>query len=64
MKFYISILVLSLLATLVAAETFPAADITEKQAKKACAILRDPGDRKNCIFDVLATQDIDMAQAY
>jgi uncharacterized protein YecT (DUF1311 family) len=58
MKFYISILVLSVLATL------GAADITEAQAKKACATLRDPGDRKNCIFDVLATQDIDMAEAY
>jgi uncharacterized protein YecT (DUF1311 family) len=41
-----------------------AADITEQQAKKACAKIKDAGDRKNCVFDVLATQDVGMAEAY
>eukprot|EP00526_Cylindrotheca_closterium_P026391 CAMPEP_0113653812 /NCGR_PEP_ID=MMETSP0017_2-20120614/28798_1 /TAXON_ID=2856 /ORGANISM="Cylindrotheca closterium" /LENGTH=58 /DNA_ID=CAMNT_0000566869 /DNA_START=44 /DNA_END=220 /DNA_ORIENTATION=- /assembly_acc=CAM_ASM_000147 len=49
---------------LVAFAALVSADITEKQAKKACSKLKDKGDRQNCVFDVLATQDIDMAEAY
>ena len=49
---------------LVAFAALVSADITEKQAKKACAKLKDKGDRQNCVFDVLATQDLDMAEAY
>eukprot|EP00980_Cylindrotheca_fusiformis_P021462 scaffold8330_cov114-Cylindrotheca_fusiformis.AAC.2 len=38
--------------------------ITEEQAEAACASLADPMDRKNCVYDILATQDIGMVGAY
>ena len=38
--------------------------ITEKQAEAACASIEDPLDRKDCVYDVLATQDISMVGAY
>jgi hypothetical protein len=38
--------------------------VTEEQAEAACALLKDPLDRKDCIYDILATQDLDMAGAY
>jgi len=39
-------------------------DITLEQAEKACARLTDPLDRKDCVYDILATQDIDMVGAF
>ena len=58
MKFFsVTILVVAFAALV-------SADITEKQAKKGCSKLKDKGDQQNCIFDVLATQDLDMAEAY
>jgi hypothetical protein len=38
--------------------------ITEVQADAACAFIEDPLDRKDCVYDVLATQDIGMVGAY
>jgi hypothetical protein len=39
--------------------------ITEEQTEAACAsIVEDPLDRKDCVYDVLATQNIDMVGAY
>ena len=38
--------------------------ISEEQAEKACAHLKDAVDRKDCVYDILATQDIDMVGAY
>jgi len=38
--------------------------ITEEQAEAACAGLKDELDRKDCIYDIVATQDMDMAGAY
>jgi len=38
--------------------------ITEEQAEAACAGLKDELDRKDCIYDIIATQDMDMAGAY
>lgn len=38
--------------------------ITEEQAEAACAKLKDAGDRKNCVYDILATQDLNMVGAY
>lgn len=38
--------------------------ITGEQAEEACAKLNDPIDRKDCVYDILATQDIDMVGAY
>jgi hypothetical protein len=38
--------------------------ITEVQAEAACASIEDPLDRKDCVYDVLATQDIGMVGAY
>lgn len=39
-------------------------DITEEAAEAACAGLKDEFDRKGCIYDILATQDMDMVGAY
>ena len=39
-------------------------DITMEQAEKACARLKDPLDQKDCVYDILATQDIGMAGAF
>lgn len=58
MKLFIATILLSAFAAMVSA------DVTEKQAQKACSKLKDPGDRKNCVFDILATQDLDMVEAY
>jgi hypothetical protein len=38
--------------------------ITEAQAEAACASIEDALDRKDCVYDVLATQDIGMVGAY
>jgi len=38
--------------------------ITEEAAEAACAGLKDEFDRKGCIYDILATQDLDMVGAY
>jgi len=38
--------------------------IKEADAEKACASLKDPLDRKDCIYDVLATQDLEMVGAF
>ena len=40
------------------------ATVTEAQAEAACAHLKDPLDRKDCLYDILATQDLDMVGAY
>jgi hypothetical protein len=38
--------------------------ISEGEAERACASIADPLDRKDCIYDILATQDIGMVGAY
>ena len=38
--------------------------ITQEQAEVACAVLDDEFDRKGCVYDILATQDLDMVGAY
>jgi hypothetical protein len=38
--------------------------VTEGEAEAACASIEDPLDRKDCVYDVLATQDIGMVGAY
>jgi hypothetical protein len=38
--------------------------ITEEQAEKACGGIKHPLDRKDCVYDILATQDLDMTGAY
>eukprot|EP00980_Cylindrotheca_fusiformis_P012262 scaffold2995_cov130-Cylindrotheca_fusiformis.AAC.7 len=38
--------------------------LTEEEAEAACASVNDPIDRKNCVYDILATQDLDMVGAY
>lgn len=38
--------------------------VTEDQAEAACAHLKNALDRKDCVYDVLATQDVDMVGAY
>ena len=38
--------------------------ITEEKAEAACAHLESAEDRKDCVYDVLATQDIGMVGAY
>jgi hypothetical protein len=38
--------------------------ITEMQAEAACASIEDPLDRKDCVYDVLTTQDMGMVGAY
>jgi hypothetical protein len=39
-------------------------NIKEEQAEAACARLKDPLDRKDCVYDIIATQDLDIAGAY
>ncbi|CAJ1928745.1 unnamed protein product [Cylindrotheca closterium] len=39
-------------------------NITKEEAEAACAGLDDEFDRKGCIYDILATQDLDMVGAY
>eukprot|EP00980_Cylindrotheca_fusiformis_P012986 scaffold3240_cov68-Cylindrotheca_fusiformis.AAC.6 len=38
--------------------------ITEEQAETACSPIKDVLDRKDCIYDVLVTQDLTMVGAY
>ena len=38
--------------------------ISAEAAEAACADLEDKVDRKDCVYDVLATQDMDMVGAY
>jgi hypothetical protein len=38
--------------------------VTEEQAEAECAGLMDSADRKDCVYDILATQDLDMVLAY
>ena len=38
--------------------------ITMEQAEEACKTLEDPLARKDCVYDILATQDIDMVGAF
>jgi hypothetical protein len=38
--------------------------VTEEQARKACMHVSDHEMRKECIFDVLETEDLEMADAY
>lgn len=40
------------------------ATVTEELAEKVCAHLKDAGDRKDCVYDIVATQDIGMVGAY
>ena len=39
-------------------------NITEEEAEAACAALEDEFSRKGCVYDILATQDLDMVGAY
>jgi len=39
-------------------------NIKEEDAEKACASLKDALDRKECVYDILATQDLEMAGAF
>lgn len=38
--------------------------IPKGAAEAACADLEDELDRKDCLYDILATQDINMIEAY
>lgn len=38
--------------------------ISEEQAEAACAGLEDEFSRKGCVYDIIATQDLDMVGAY
>jgi hypothetical protein len=38
--------------------------ISIEQAEKACATLKDPLTIKDCVYDILATQDLDMVGAF
>ena len=38
--------------------------VTEEQAEAACATITDELDRKDCVYDIIATQDMGMAGAY
>eukprot|EP00980_Cylindrotheca_fusiformis_P031019 scaffold25727_cov142-Cylindrotheca_fusiformis.AAC.2 len=38
--------------------------ITDEQAEEACSSILDVLDRKDCVSDVLATQDLTMVEAY
>ncbi|KAL3934536.1 MAG: hypothetical protein SGBAC_009763 [Bacillariaceae sp.] len=39
-------------------------EISVQQAERACATLKDPLAIKDCVYDILATQDIDMVGAF
>ncbi|CAJ1965720.1 unnamed protein product [Cylindrotheca closterium] len=39
-------------------------EVTEEAAEAACANLKDEFDRKGCVYDILATQDMEMVGAY
>jgi von Willebrand factor type D domain len=36
--------------------------VSEEEAETACASFTDPGSHARCVFDVMATQDLEMAQ--
>merc|ERR1712021_241140 len=38
--------------------------ISEEQAEAVCATLKDPLSIKDCVYDILATQDLDMVGAF
>jgi len=38
--------------------------VTMEQAEEACKTLKDPLSRKDCVYDILATQDLDMVGAF
>ena len=38
--------------------------IKMEEAEAACAKLENPLDRKDCVYDIIATQDLDIAGAY
>ena len=38
--------------------------VKEEEAEAACAALNDPLDRKDCVYDILATQDLGMVGAF
>jgi hypothetical protein len=38
--------------------------VTEEQAEASCARIPNAADRKDCVYDILATQDIGMVGAY
>jgi len=38
--------------------------VTQEQAEDACSSLNDELDRKDCVYDILATQDLDMVGAF
>lgn len=38
--------------------------VFEEEAEKACSHLKSMLDRKDCLYDILATQDLDMVGAY
>lgn len=38
--------------------------ITTEDAEKACSQLANPLDRKDCVYDILATQDLEMVGAF
>ncbi|CAJ1968716.1 unnamed protein product [Cylindrotheca closterium] len=38
--------------------------ITEAEAEAVCSKLKDPLDQKDCVYDILATQDMDMVGAF
>jgi hypothetical protein len=38
--------------------------VSEEKAEAACSAVNDAIDRKNCVYDILATQDLDMIGAY
>ncbi|CAJ1934982.1 unnamed protein product [Cylindrotheca closterium] len=38
--------------------------VNVEDAEKACSALTDELDRKDCVYDIIATQDMDMAGAY
>ncbi|CAJ1936567.1 unnamed protein product [Cylindrotheca closterium] len=38
--------------------------VSEEEAEAACTGLKDELDRKDCVYDILATQDLEMAGAY
>jgi len=38
--------------------------VTMEQAESVCASLKDELDRKDCVYDILATQDLGMVGAF
>jgi hypothetical protein len=38
--------------------------ITKPRAEENCKVVKDAVNRQNCVFDVLATQDLDIVMIY